>query len=191
MKYDFGEEHWFCHAEFWKHLFAPWREKEVQLLELGSWKGESAVWLLENLPLAQLTCIDTWALERTYLIPESQFHSEERKRVCRCSQLWEIFQANVQEFGSRVRPIRATTAEGLGLLAAEGAKFDFAYIDAGHLKEEVVADYLDVRPLVKVGGLIYFDDYDWSTQGHFTIREAIAELGLKVEVIDSGALLRL
>src|SRR4051812_13759617 len=38
-------------------------ERECHLLEIGSFEGRSAVWMLENLvvhPLSTLTCIDGW-----------------------------------------------------------------------------------------------------------------------------------
>ena len=39
--------------------------------------------------------------------------------------------------------------------------FDFAYIDASHEAADVLADAVLTWPLLKPGGLLGFDDYEW------------------------------
>ena len=39
--------------------------------------------------------------------------------------------------------------------------FDFAYIDGSHTAYDVLQDAILVHPLLKVGGIIIFDDFGW------------------------------
>ena len=48
----------------WTETLAEYKAKpNVSFLEIGSFEGRSAIWLLENIltdPTAHLTCVDTW-----------------------------------------------------------------------------------------------------------------------------------
>lgn len=63
-----------------------------------------------------------------------------------------------------VRKIRARSIYGLATLLAEGktGAFDMVYVDGGHSAPDVLADAVLAFRLLRVGGLLIFDDYLWN-----------------------------
>lgn len=190
MSYDFGgpEEQYFNHAETWRGLLGPLAGKpNLSFLELGSWKGRSAIWLLENVlthSSSRLTCVDVWDVN---LASPTNTVILQARQAGKPINAQECFLKNIKPFEHKVRVIKDLTTSALKNLAQEAAKFDFVYIDAGHLVEEVKADFLGVRPLLKANSQVFFDDYNWELNGIFTIREAIKQLGIYVVVLEGGA----
>jgi predicted O-methyltransferase YrrM len=39
--------------------------------------------------------------------------------------------------------------------------FDCVYIDGSHLAQDVISDLILIHPLIKKGGILICDDYDW------------------------------
>ena len=141
------------HFPRWSALLAPLRGKSARVLEIGSWEGRSALFFLNYLPDAALTCIDPWtgSLEHAAdpyfaaLVPDS-----ERR-----------FDANTAEFTARIEKIKGQSAQVLPKLGVAGRLFDLAYIDGSHIAADVFADAALVWPLLERGGLVIFDDYEW------------------------------
>ena len=52
-------------------------------------------------------------------------------------------------------------ARALVALGLKDRRFDVAYIDGGHRASEVYSDGMLTWPLMKRGGLMIFDDYQW------------------------------
>lgn len=127
---------------------AAWREhlghlagRPARGLEVGSYEGRSACWWLEHVlahPDSRLTCVDVWH------VPEVEAR----------------FRLNVAEFGDRVEIIKRYSAAALRELPLLG--FDFAYIDGAHEGMNVLEDGVLAWRLVKVGGLLIFDDYEFT-----------------------------
>ena len=141
------------HFPRWSALLVPLRGQSARVLEIGSWEGRSALFFLNYLPDAALTCIDPWtgSLEHAAdpyfaaLVPDS-----ERR-----------FDANTAEFTARIEKIKGQSAQVLPKLGVAGRLFDLAYIDGSHIAADVFADAALVWPLLERGGLVIFDDYEW------------------------------
>ena len=58
---DFSFDWTSWHFPNWFGLLEPYRTRRLRVLEIGSWEGRSALFFLNYLPLARLTCIDTFA----------------------------------------------------------------------------------------------------------------------------------
>jgi len=141
------------HFPRWTNLLAPYREAPAHLLEIGSWEGRSALFFLNYLPHARLTCVDPWTGNFEHaadpyfaaLVPDS-----ERR-----------FDENTAAFAPRIEKIKDASARALPRLALADRRFDIVYIDGSHLAVDVFADGALAWPLVAPGGLIVFDDYEW------------------------------
>jgi predicted O-methyltransferase YrrM len=57
---DFEHDWFSVHIPVWDRLLAPLEGKAARLLELGSFEGLSACYLLWRLPDAHVTCVDTF-----------------------------------------------------------------------------------------------------------------------------------
>jgi predicted O-methyltransferase YrrM len=141
------------HFPRWAELLAPWRGRQTRVLEIGSWEGRSALFFLNYLPDARLTCIDPWTgnLEHAVdphfaaLVPQS-----ERR-----------FDSNVAAFADRIEKLKGSSSHELPRLGVEGRLFDIIYVDGSHLAADVFADGALAWPLLASGGLMIFDDYEW------------------------------
>jgi predicted O-methyltransferase YrrM len=145
------------HFPNWMKLLASYRDRPVRVLEIGSWQGRSAIFFLNFLPRARLTCIDTFA--------GGQEHREAAARSAKEARALKLlerrFDTNVRAFAARIRKMKATSADALAQLGVEKKRFDVAYIDGGHRASEVYTDAAMTWPLMKRGGIVIFDDYQW------------------------------
>ena len=141
------------HFPRWAQLLARYRDRDARILEIGSWEGRSALFFLNYLPQARLTCVDPWTGNFEHaadphfaaLVPES-----ERR-----------FDDNIAAFVERIEKIKGASSVVLPRLGVEGLLFDVIYVDGSHLAADVFADGALAWPLLARGGLMIFDDYEW------------------------------
>jgi len=116
-------------------------DKPVQILEIGSFEGRSAVAFLKLFPHSQMTCVDPWP---------GACHNR--------------FIQNTAEFGDRVTRFRSPSEKVLPNFIVDQKSFDLIYIDGDHTEAGAIVDSLMCWPLLKVGGYVIWDDYLWQTQ---------------------------
>ena len=129
----------------------------MRVLEIGSWEGRSALFFLNYLPRARLTCIDTFAGGQEHRADAARNKSD--AHFLRTVE--RRFDSNTHEFGKRIEKIKANSADALAALGVENRRFDVAYVDGGHRAAEVYSDGLLTWPLIARGGIVIFDDYLW------------------------------
>ena len=136
----------------WRHFFfervrldpqRPWT-----FVEVGSYEGSSAWWIMQNLllcPESRLYCIDAWA----------DGHGGDER--------YQLFQNNIGELAGRdqIEVIRDWSQNALRQLLARGIQADFLYIDGGHDAPTVLRDLVTGFDLVKKSGIVICDDYLW------------------------------
>jgi predicted O-methyltransferase YrrM len=137
----------------WYAELGPRRDEPLDILEIGSWEGRSAIFFLHFFPHSRLTCVDTFAGSRE--------HTERADWARELPFIEERFEANVAEFGERVSLVKASSAEALPRLRAEGASFDLVFVDGDHSSAAVLQDAELSWSLVGPGGVVVFDDYEW------------------------------
>ncbi|CAD5980273.1 UDP-N-acetylglucosamine--peptide N-acetylglucosaminyltransferase [Planktothrix tepida] len=118
------------------HAFA--HRPQIQGLEIGSFQGMSACWLLDHIlthPTAKMTCIDL------------SFKTE--------------FDQNIVKTGAseKVIKLEGYSQEILPTLCPH--TYDFVYIDGCHLASVVLQDALLSWQLLKPEGIMIFDDYEY------------------------------
>lgn len=140
-----------------------------RILEIGSYEGRSTCWLIDTLanPLEPLDihCIDSWSggIEHQLggVAPADMAAVEER------------FNANIKALvaAKRAKGMTLSVASHRGLswqvlpkLLAEGlgGLFDWIYVDGSHQAPDVLSDAVMAFYLLRVGGILCFDDYLWS-----------------------------
>ena len=118
-----------------------------KILEIGSYEGRSCIWFCENLPGSTITCVDTFE--------GSNEHYTDMK-----DGLYDRFSENTAEFKDRIIVLQGYSDKVLRRLEPI-EQYDVAYIDGSHYTCDVLSDAILTFPLVKPGGLIIFDDYEW------------------------------
>jgi hypothetical protein len=157
--------HWFRHGEFstdwatshfsvWRKVLAPLRGRAINVLEIGSWEGRSAIFFLNYLRDCRIVCIDTFA--------GGVEHQTAGPFAAEVPLIEQRFDRNLAAFRGRVEKIRSASVPALQRLAAERRQFDLAYIDGSHMRDDVAEDSAHTWPLVRAGGIVIWDDYTWS-----------------------------
>jgi predicted O-methyltransferase YrrM len=141
---------WFSYnVPLWNEVLSPLKGQPVHALEVGVFEGRSTVWLLENIlthPEATLTWVDPFT--------GSAEHAD-----MNLSGLEDRFRANTARFGEKCQGHVGKSQDALRDM--RGEQFDLIYLDGSHEAADVMADAVLAWPLLKVGGLLGFDDYGW------------------------------
>ncbi|MHB8633081.1 MAG: class I SAM-dependent methyltransferase [Thermoplasmatota archaeon] len=122
------------------------------VLELGSWMGLSTTFLAQNAAPATILAVDHWQ--------GSVEHHTDPKFAALVPSLFDCFLQNLWEFRARVVPVRATTWQGMALLAAEGVTPDLVYVDASHEEPDVLRDLQAVGAFFPNAAVVG-DDWRW------------------------------
>lgn len=145
------------------------------IVEIGSWSGRSARVFADNTE-GTVTCVDTWADDAYGTAPAEMTGSK--------NWLWNEFVKNHQQNIDLavVFPIRKTSVEGAEHFRQIGQTFDLIFIDAGHNYEDVKADILAWRPLLREGGILCGHDMYPNGPFHPGVLQAVNELVPKYKV---------
>jgi Methyltransferase domain len=134
--FSFHETHW---LEHFGHLAG---EPGLQAVEVGSYEGRSACWLIQNLLTgigSRLICVE----------PFQEYEGQERN-----------FDHNIALAGGedKIVKLRGRSQQVLPFLPDESS--DFVYVDGSHMVLDVLQDAAMCWRMLKPGGVIAFDDYE-------------------------------
>ncbi|MCH9843882.1 MAG: class I SAM-dependent methyltransferase [Alphaproteobacteria bacterium] len=153
--------------EIWQNILPPLKPKRI--LEVGSFKGRSAasaVYIItQTNKEGEMHCIDTWKggsehqADGTAPADMNAVHKEFDERMQTALELAEKGNVKIEFFKHQ-----GYSDEKLVHLLANGYKnyFDFIFIDGSHQADDVLCDAVLAYKLLRVGGILGFDDYLWS-----------------------------
>ena len=129
-----------------------------EFLEIGSFEGRSAVWIVENMMRDGdiLGCIDTWE--------GGEEHGEENMGGVeeRFDHNIAILRAKYPERFIDQHKNKSTVALAEIMQGGRSPTFEFIYIDGSHIAKDVLTDACMAWPLLKPKGMLVFDDYLWT-----------------------------
>lgn len=142
-RYEFTQDWFTPHIPVWEAALASYRGKPgVTYLEVGLYEGRSAFWMLENIltdPTSHLTGIDLFD-----------------------GELKDRFFENLRRSGAEDRATIVIQPSQVELRKLPLESFDIIYIDGSHATPDVLEDAVLSYRLLKPGGVLIFDDYQWS-----------------------------
>jgi predicted O-methyltransferase YrrM len=156
------------------------------IIELGSWKGASAVHMAR---LCQgrgldclILCIDTWLGGRDTYTELDQY--PDLLAVGGRFRLFEKFLTNIKrlELTDIIAPMPSTTLDAADTLRKLDVTVDLVYVDASHEEEDVAKDLRAFWEIVRSGGALLGDDYTPGWPGVVKAVDAfVAEIGLPIQ----------
>ena len=164
MSYEFTND-WFTKVaeDNWKILIPQVNPKKV--LEIGSYEGAATSFIINNAnDCEEIFCVDTWegGVEHEKMDAKSISMKHVEKRFDKNIEI------AIKEVKSNVniKKIKARSDDALINLLSEGKKnyFDFIYVDGSHQAPDVLLDAILSFRLLRVGGVIAFDDYLWNEE---------------------------
>jgi hypothetical protein len=120
----------------------------IDALEIGCFEGRSSLFLVTTFPQIRITCVDLWGGSK-----EIEHHGAR-------SSGEENFDANLAPYMDRITKRKGTSMSYFHN-TTERSAFDLIYVDGSHYCDDVMVDALRSFELLKVGGILIFDDYLW------------------------------
>jgi len=142
---------------FFEHHLTPLAGRpDLRFLQIGAFTGDATVWLFDHILTgagAALIDVDTWqgsdepAHDAFDFADVEQAYDERTSALVASARLFKFKRTSLLFFQT----------------APDFYDFDFIYIDGDHTAVGVLSDAVRAYPLLKVGGLIAFDDYLWKS----------------------------
>lgn len=159
---------WGSRSPVFEELINELRPSDI--IELGSWKGTSAIHMGELLKRhgceSIICCVDTWLGSNPDLWNESEYKSALSLRNGH-PQIYQQFLANIVHRGldKTIYPFPNTTSCARQLLVENNVMVDMVYVDAGHEEHEVFFDTSGYWKILRPGGIMFGDDYSSHLHG--------------------------
>ena len=144
----------------WSQIFNQTKPKKI--LEIGSYEGASTCFLIDTLSLYhdsfEIYAIDTWdggvehkEMKINMKLVEERFHKNTSLAIKNSSKKIEL------------KTFKDKSINALSKLITNQKSnyFDFIYIDGSHMASDVLSDAILSFELLKINGIIGFDDYLW------------------------------
>ena len=125
----------------------------VKYLEIGSFEGMSAIWVLDNILTGKnckATCVDSF-----------QGGSKYNEWGIEVSNLEKTFTSNMEPYKGRYVLKKGLSKDVLRYNFKEQS-FDIIYVDGSHEASDTLIDLVNAFYLLKVGGELLIDDYMWN-----------------------------
>ena len=168
-EYKFTQD-WFSWAPaVWEQLI-PLLPERKKFLEIGSFEGRSATWIIENMldneaVPGSVLCIDTWEGGEEHNNGEMSGAEERFKHNVGVAQAKYWKRTGNLDAYSIVDTFKGKSDLALAHIRAVDERywdeFDFIYIDGSHVAKDVLTDACMAWPLLKKQGIMVFDDYMW------------------------------
>ena len=141
------------------------KKSRIEILEVGSWAGASAIsWAsaMKSLGLkGHVTCVDPWLpyfdLDKEQI---SIGHYERMNDAAQAGAIRKLFEHNVAcaGFCEVIIPREGKSSDVLPELRDQS--FDIIYLDGSHAYDDVVFDLRQAKRLIRPGGIVSGDDLE-------------------------------
>jgi predicted O-methyltransferase YrrM len=147
---------WFANdgqPNFEQVLIPAFINKPARFLQIGAYTGDASVWLYDNLLKdsdSVLVDVDTWEGSEEPVHYKMNWHTVE--------SLYD----NKVALAKANRKIVKYKGTSDSFFKNNREMYDFIYIDGDHTAYGVLKDAVSAYECLNVGGILAFDDYQWS-----------------------------
>jgi len=160
--YQFSNEWFNGNKVIWSQLLQQLNPSRI--LEVGSYEGQSTAYIIESLAKdsdIEIHCIDSWEGS----IEHKQGGSSEANMIEVEARFAHNMKTAIDQVSHKVKLElhKGLSNKELPKLIANDMQeyFDFIYIDGSHQAPDVLFDAILGFELLRVGGIMAFDDYLW------------------------------
>ncbi len=159
--YEFTNN-WFQNStkKIWSEIIIQRKPKKI--LEIGSYEGASICFLIDTLSVYhdsfEIHVIDTWEggmehkeMKINMKLVEERFHKNTTDAIKNSAKKINLIKHKEKSIHSLSKMIANQKSN----------YFDFIYIDGSHLASDVLSDAILSFELLKMDGIMGFDDYLW------------------------------
>ena len=125
---------------YWKKILKI-LPRDFKYLEIGSWEGNSALFILTNFNVKNVVCVDIWEDINFKDIQKSNY---------------ENYKKNIEEFLNKVKTYKGTSDS---FFLNQRENFDVIYIDGSHETDQVYKDIKNSWKVLNNKGVLICDDY--------------------------------
>ena len=125
---------------YWKQILKI-IPRDFKYLEIGSWEGNSALFILTNFNVKNVVCVDIWEDINFKDIQKSNY---------------ENYKKNIEEFLNKVKTYKGTSDS---FFLNQRENFDVIYIDGSHETDQVYKDIKNSWKVLNNKGVLICDDY--------------------------------
>ena len=144
---DFFSSHAFNFLTILKKL-----RSQFNYLEIGSYEGNSALYVANKFPYSKIDCVDTW------------IKTDEYDKTINFNDVEKNFDANTSEFNN----IKKFKKNSDNFFDQNKKNYEIIYVDGFHLGEQVYKDIKSAWKVLSEGGYLICDDYIWNTSSKNT-----------------------
>jgi len=146
---------WFANdgQKNFSEFLVEYQDKPFRALQIGAYTGDASVWLYHNIlknPESVLIDVDTWGGS-----DEPAHHQLNWSSI-------ETLYDHKTASGREQRKIIKYKGTSDSFFRNNREMYDFIYIDGDHTAYGVIKDAVSAYECLKVGGVLAFDDYQWS-----------------------------
>jgi predicted O-methyltransferase YrrM len=125
----------------------------LRLLQIGAYTGDASVWMVDNImsnPDSVLIDVDTWEGSEEPVHYQMNWHTVE-----------SVYDAKTHaaRLNRKIIKYKSTSDE---FFKNNRETYSFIYIDGDHTAYGVIKDAVSAYECLSIGGIIAFDDYQWS-----------------------------
>ena len=121
---------------------------QFNYLEIGSYEGNSALFVANKFPNSQISCVDTWV------------KTDEYDKKINFNDIEKNFDTNTLEY-ENIKKFKKTSDE---FFKENNSNYDVIYIDGHHLGSQVYKDIKNSWNCLSNYGYLICDDYIWNTE---------------------------
>ena len=136
----------------WLNILDKFIKKKFNYLEIGSFEGNSALFMAENFKYSHITCVDAW--KQLY---KEDGNSEGYEHLS-IKKIEYNFDENIKPYLKKISKIKMRSDL---FFKKNNHKFDVIYIDGSHFADDVLSDCRDGWLILKKNGILILDDFFW------------------------------